>query len=79
MQNENRELKEKLSKQDSRVDALARICKGLEVQLREIVAKSENGNLSQLDVAAQWRNHAYKVRNINPFLSKITIVGYGKG
>ena len=64
MQNENRELREKLTKQDSRVDALARICKGLEVQLREIVARSD-GNLSQLDVAAQWRNHAYKVRNVS--------------
>ena len=78
MQNENRELREKLATQDSRVDALARICKGLEVQLREIVARGE-GNLSQLDVAVQWRNHAYKVRNVNSFLSKITILGYGKG
>jgi len=62
VQNENRELREKLAKQDSRVDALARICKGLEVQLREVVVKSE-GNLSQLDVAAQWRNHAYKANH----------------
>jgi len=64
--------------QDSRVDALARICKGLEVQLRELVARNE-GNLPQLDVAAQWRNHAYKVRDKNYFKSKITILGYGKG
>ena len=46
--------------QNARVDALARICKGLETQLREVTVRHE-GNLPQLDIAAQWRNHAYKV------------------
>ncbi|CAG5111486.1 Oidioi.mRNA.OKI2018_I69.chr2.g5790.t1.cds [Oikopleura dioica] len=59
MQKQNKEINEKLNMQNARVDALARICKGLETQLREVTVRHE-GNLPQLDIAAQWRNHAYK-------------------
>jgi len=52
--------------QTSRVDALTKICDALEQQVREAAIK--NGcPPNKTDIAARWRQEAYKVNFFNLF------------
>ena len=56
----NKDIEEKLKLQDARVDALARICSALEQQVRD-TALAQGATQQNSDIAATWRQKAYKV------------------
>jgi len=60
LQTSNKDIEEKLKLQDARVDALARICAALEQQVRD-AALAQGATQENIDVAAVWRQKAYKV------------------